>query len=159
MLKNSKYVCIVCRNYWNYFQTLIQEKHSKKGFKFNNSSRKQPLSGAKIVVQMKEKNLSKSFEFNSNLQEEVDLVIWPESSTGFNNDPGVHSRVLDEISKESMRLNAYFLIGGDRPIEQSYFENWSIYFKSNKKYKKFNCWPILKHILYLLVNIFQLESI
>ena len=68
-----------------------------------------------------------------NLQEEVDLVIWPESSTGFNNDPGVHSRVLDEISKESMRLNAYFLIGGDRPIEQSYFENYGVFISKATK--------------------------
>ena len=32
------------------------------------------------------------------LEGNFDLVVWPESSTGFNNDPGVHSRVQNEIS-------------------------------------------------------------
>ena len=49
------------------------------------------------------------------LKGNFDLVVWPESSTGFNNDPGVHSRVQNEISTQALRLDSYFLIGGDRP--------------------------------------------
>ena len=56
-----------------------------------------------------------------------DLVVWPESSTGFNNDPGIHSRVQNEISAEALRLDSFFLIGGDRPIQKKYFENYGIF--------------------------------
>ena len=56
-----------------------------------------------------------------------DLVVWPESSTGFNNDPGIHSKVQNEISAEALRLDSYFLIGGDRPIQEKYFENYGIF--------------------------------
>ena len=57
----------------------------------------------------------------------VDLVVWPESSTGFNNDPGIHSRVQNDISTEALRLDSYFLIGGDRPVQKQYFENYGIF--------------------------------
>ena len=56
-----------------------------------------------------------------------DLVVWPESSTGFNNDPGIHTRVQNDISTEATRLDSYFLIGGDRPVENQYFENYGIF--------------------------------
>ena len=56
-----------------------------------------------------------------------DLVVWPESSTGFNNDPGIHTKVQNDISTEAMRLDSYFLIGGDRPVENQYFENYGIF--------------------------------
>jgi apolipoprotein N-acyltransferase len=56
-----------------------------------------------------------------------DLVVWPESSTGFNNDPGIHSRVQNEIAIEALRLDSYFLIGGDRPVQNQYFENYGIF--------------------------------
>ena len=56
-----------------------------------------------------------------------DLVVWPESSTGFNNDPGIHSRVQNDISTEALRLDSYFLIGGDRPVQKQYFENYGIF--------------------------------
>ena len=57
----------------------------------------------------------------------VDLVVWPESSTGFNNDPGIHSRVQNDISTEALRLDSYFLIGGDRPVQKQYFENYGVF--------------------------------
>ena len=60
-----------------------------------------------------------------------DLVVWPESSTGFNNDPGIHSKVQNEISAEALRLDSYFLIGGDRPIQKKYFENYGIFIKKD----------------------------
>jgi apolipoprotein N-acyltransferase len=56
-----------------------------------------------------------------------DLVVWPESSTGFNNDPGVHSRVQNDISTQALRLDSNFLIGGDRPVQKKYFENYGIF--------------------------------
>ncbi len=55
-----------------------------------------------------------------------DLVVWPESSTGFNNDPEIHSRVQNDISTEALRLDSYFLVGGDRPVLKQYFENYGI---------------------------------
>ena len=60
-----------------------------------------------------------------------DLVVWPESSTGFNNDPGIHSRVQNDISTEALRLDSYFLIGGDRPVQKEYFENYGIFINKN----------------------------
>ena len=60
-----------------------------------------------------------------------DLVVWPESSTGFNNDPGVHRRVQNDISTEALRLDSYFLIGGDRPVQNQYFENYGIFINKN----------------------------
>ena len=65
------------------------------------------------------------------LEGNFDLVVWPESSTGFNNDPGIHSRVQNDISTEALRLDSYFLIGGDRPIQKEYFENYGIFINKN----------------------------
>jgi len=70
-----------------------------------------------------ESHLGQTKEINDN----VDLVVWPESSTGFNNDPLLHSDVLRDISNEAERLNSYFLIGGDRPINSNYFENYGLF--------------------------------
>ena len=61
------------------------------------------------------------------LEGNFDLVVWPESSTGFNNDPGVHSRVQNDVSNQALRLDSYFLIGGDRPVQKEYFENYGIF--------------------------------
>ena len=61
------------------------------------------------------------------LEGNFDLVVWPESSTGFNNDPGVHSRVKNDVSTQAVRLDSYFLIGGDRPVQKEYFENYGIF--------------------------------
>ena len=66
-------------------------------------------------------NLTKS------ISSEKDLIIWPESSTGFNNDPLIHDRVLTDIQIEVERLNSYFLIGGDRPIREANFENYGLF--------------------------------
>ena len=60
-----------------------------------------------------------------------DLVVWPESSTGFNNDPGIHIRVQNDIATEALRLDSYFLIGGDRPIQNQYFENYGVFINKN----------------------------
>ena len=65
------------------------------------------------------------------LNGDFDLVVWPESSTGFNNDPGIHTRVQNDISIEALRLDSYFLIGGDRPVQKKYFENYGIFINKN----------------------------
>ena len=72
-------------------------------------------------------NLTKSI----NLKQ--DVIIWPESSTGFNNDPLIHDRVLTDIQVEAQRLNSYFLIGGDRPIREAYFENYGLFINNQGK--------------------------
>ena len=61
------------------------------------------------------------------LEGNFDLIVWPESSTGFNNDPGIHSRVQNDFSTQALRLDSYFLIGGDRPVQKEYFENYGIF--------------------------------
>ena len=70
-------------------------------------------------------NLTRALDSDPLLLKEdgLRLIIWPESSTGFNNDPLIHVKTLNEISTEADRLDAYFLIGGDRPIDSDYFEN------------------------------------
>ena len=67
------------------------------------------------------------------LEGNFDLVVWPESSTGFNNDPGVHSRVQNDVSTQALRLDSYFLIGGDRPVQKEYFENYGIFINREGK--------------------------
>ena len=59
------------------------------------------------------------------------LIVWAESSSGFGNDPGLNSKTLEEISYEAKRLNASFLIGGDRPVDKNYFENYGIFINEN----------------------------
>lgn len=61
------------------------------------------------------------------INEKVDLVVWPESSTGFKNDPVLHSDVLNNIRNEAERLNSFFIIGGDRPIGSKNFENYGVF--------------------------------
>ena len=73
-------------------------------------------------------NLTRALDSDPLLLKEdgLRLIIWPESSTGFNNDPLIHVKTLNEISTEVDRLDAYFLIGGDRPIDSDYFENYGV---------------------------------
>ena len=60
-------------------------------------------------------NLTKSLSGDSISQEELipRIIVWPESSSGFGNDPGINQKTLEEISYEAKRLNSSFLIGGD----------------------------------------------
>ena len=74
-------------------------------------------------------NLTKSLSRDSISQEELTprIIVWPESSSGFGNDPGINQKTLEEISYEAKRLNSSFLIGGDRPVDLNYFENYGIF--------------------------------
>ena len=78
-------------------------------------------------------NLTKSLSGDSISQEELAprIVVWPESSSGFGNDPGINQKTLEEISYEAKRLNSSFLIGGDRPVDLNYFENYGIFINEN----------------------------
>ena len=73
-------------------------------------------------------NLTTSINSKPLLLQDVSsrLIVWPESSTGFKNDPLINSETLNDISIEAERLGAYFLIGGDRPIDLDYFENYGV---------------------------------
>ena len=91
-----------------------------------------PCPGAKNNCNDERKRIYEShLNLTRSIQNDKDLIIWPESSTGFRNDPLIHERVLNDISYESPRLNSYFLIGGDRPIEDKYFENYGVFINNN----------------------------
>ena len=71
-----------------------------------------PCPGAKNNCNDERKRIYEShLNLTRSIQNDKDLIIWPESSTGFRNDPLIHERVLIDISYESQRLNSYFLIG------------------------------------------------
>ncbi len=54
---------------------------------------------------------------------ETDLVIWPESATGFSSDPIAHPEFAELIGNEARRLGVYLLVGGDRPEGDTEFVN------------------------------------
>ncbi len=87
-----------------------------------------PCPGAKNrCINERQKIYDSHLAQTQSLEGNFDLVVWPESSTGFNNDPGVHSRVQNDVSTQALRLDSYFLIGGDRPVQKEYFENYGIF--------------------------------
>jgi apolipoprotein N-acyltransferase len=54
----------------------------------------------------------------------VDLVVWPEGSTGsFDADPMLVPEVAEAIGAEALRTRAEFLVGGDRPISNTEWIN------------------------------------
>ncbi|HEX6946043.1 MAG TPA: apolipoprotein N-acyltransferase [Acidimicrobiia bacterium] len=57
---------------------------------------------------------------------EVDLIVWPESSMGANADPVSHPEVLEAIGTETRRLDAWFLGGSDRPIDDTTWVNVNV---------------------------------
>lgn len=59
---------------------------------------------------------------------EFDLVVWPESSTGYATDPTVNPEVAEQIAAEAIRLDAYLLVGGDRPVGDENFANVNLIF-------------------------------
>jgi apolipoprotein N-acyltransferase len=52
-----------------------------------------------------------------------DLVVWPESSTGFGFDPLQSSEVAKDLAAEAERLGAYLMVGGDRADTPGTFIN------------------------------------
>lgn len=59
----------------------------------------------------------------------VDLVVWPEGSTGgLNADPVLNPDVAEAIGAEAARIGAYLLAGGDRPISDEEWINANVVF-------------------------------
>ena len=59
----------------------------------------------------------------------VDLVVWPEGSTGGSNaDPVLNRDVAEAIGAEAARIGAFLLAGGDRPISDEQWINANVVF-------------------------------
>ncbi len=58
----------------------------------------------------------------------VDLVVWPEGSTGFGVDPVLDPGVAEEMGAEAERLGAVLLAGGDRPLSDTEWTNANVVF-------------------------------
>ncbi|MGQ0849666.1 MAG: apolipoprotein N-acyltransferase [Actinomycetota bacterium] len=57
----------------------------------------------------------------------VDLVVWPEGSTGgFDADPVLVAEVRQALGAEAARIGAYLLVGGDRPISDEHWINANV---------------------------------
>ncbi|MGH9892473.1 MAG: apolipoprotein N-acyltransferase, partial [bacterium] len=62
----------------------------------------------------------------------VDLVVWPEGSTGsFDADPVLNADVAEAIGAEARRIGAAFLVGGDRPISDAEWINAIVAFDTS----------------------------
>jgi apolipoprotein N-acyltransferase len=59
---------------------------------------------------------------------EFDLVVWPESSTGYATDPIDNPEIAGQIAAEAVRLQSYMLVGGDRPVDDEHFANVNLLF-------------------------------
>jgi apolipoprotein N-acyltransferase len=59
----------------------------------------------------------------------VDLVVWSEGSTGsFNADPVQNPEIGEAIGAEARRIGAWFLVGSDRPINETHWVNANVVF-------------------------------
>ena len=59
----------------------------------------------------------------------VDLVVWPEGSTGgINADPVLNREVGEAIAAEARRIGAAFLVGGDRVVSETEWVNANVVF-------------------------------
>jgi apolipoprotein N-acyltransferase len=66
----------------------------------------------------------------------VDLVVWPEGSTGsFDADPILVPEVAEAIGAEASRIRAEFLVGGDRPLSDTEWINAIVAFDRNGEIK------------------------
>ena len=58
----------------------------------------------------------------------VDLVVWPEGSSGFSVDPILDPNVAAEMGAEAARIGAVLLAGGDRPLDDTTWVNANVVF-------------------------------
>ncbi len=59
----------------------------------------------------------------------VSLVVWSEGSTGgLNADPVQNPEVGEAIAEQARRIGAWFLVGSDRPLSDTHWENVNIVF-------------------------------
>ncbi len=61
----------------------------------------------------------------------VDLVVWPEGSTGFSVDPVLDPQIASEMGGEAERLGAVLLAGGDRPLSDTEWTNANVVFDTS----------------------------
>ena len=62
----------------------------------------------------------------------VELVVWPESSTGSTNaDPVLNDEIRDVIADQARRIDAAILVGGDRIVGEEEFINANVFFGSS----------------------------
>jgi apolipoprotein N-acyltransferase len=58
----------------------------------------------------------------------VDLVVWPEGSTGFSADPILHPEIAEEMGSTAAELGTALLAGGDRPVSDTEWVNANVVF-------------------------------
>jgi apolipoprotein N-acyltransferase len=59
----------------------------------------------------------------------ADLVVWSEGSTGsFNADPVQNPEIGAAIGEQARRIGAWFLVGSDRPINETHWVNANVVF-------------------------------
>ena len=63
--------------------------------------------------------------------DDVDLVVWPENSTGGGFDPVTNTDVREALAAEAQRLDAYMLISGTRGVSAEEFLNVNVMISSN----------------------------
>ena len=57
------------------------------------------------------------------------LVVWSEGSTGsFNADPVLNPEIGAAIGSQARRIDAWFVVGSDRPLDKTHWVNANIYF-------------------------------
>jgi apolipoprotein N-acyltransferase len=62
----------------------------------------------------------------------VELVVWPESSTGSTNaDPVLNDDIREAIAEQARRIGAAILVGGDRIVNDGEFVNANVFFDSD----------------------------
>ena len=80
----------------------------------------------------------------------VDLVVWPESSTGGSADPLRDGTIAEAIGQEAARLDAMILVGGDLDAGPGHFENVNLVFDQNGdiigRYRKRHPVPFGEHV-------------
>ena len=64
----------------------------------------------------------------------VDLVVWPEGSTGgLDADPVLNPDVGEAVGSEAARIGAHLLAGGDRPVSDEHWINANVVFGPDRR--------------------------
>lgn len=86
----------------------------------------QRCAGERVATYQTSLELTRSLEPGS-----VDLVVWPEGSTGFSVDPVLDASIAEEMGDEAARLGAVLLAGGDRPLSDTEWTNANVVFDTS----------------------------
>ncbi len=79
--------------------------------------------GERAAIYETSLELTRSIEAGS-----VDLVVWPEGSTGFSVDPVLDASIAAAMGAEAERIGAVLLAGGDRPLSDTEWTNANVVF-------------------------------